>query len=73
MSPRMFALRAQLIPPTVIALATVVSLGPHLLILAYHLAGAVPPADVLLFCPLLHHAAAVNHPSTWTLNAPPLT
>ena len=72
-SPMMFAFRAQLIPPTVIALATLASLGPHLLILAYHLAGAVPPAGAAALLPAAApRARRSSIQSTWTLNAPPL-
>jgi hypothetical protein len=62
---------AQLIPPVVIALALVASLGPHLLILGYHVVGAAPPSELLLFCPL-HHATSAHSASSWTLQAKPL-
>ncbi len=63
--------RAHLIPPAVIALATLLSLGPHLLILGYHLVGAPPPAELLLFCPL-HHGAPAPPSRSWSLDAKPL-
>jgi hypothetical protein len=36
----------------VFAIATLASLGPHLLMLGYSVAGAKPPATLLLVCPL---------------------
>jgi hypothetical protein len=63
--------RAQVIPPAVIAVATLASLGPHLLILGYHLAGAAPPSELLLFCPL-HHLGSTPTASSWSLHAKPL-
>jgi hypothetical protein len=63
--------KAQLIPPLVIALATVASLGPHLLILGCHVVGATPPAELLLFCPL-HHAEHAQQAQTWSLDVKPL-
>jgi len=59
------------IAPTVLGLATLLSLGPHLLMLGYHVAGASPPAELVLFCPL-HHLADAHRASTWTLRARPL-
>jgi hypothetical protein len=63
--------RAQLIPPAAIALATLLSLGPHLLILGYQVAGTAPPAELLLLCPL-HHAQSVHQASAWSVAAKPL-
>jgi hypothetical protein len=63
--------RAQVIPPVVVALATIASLGPHLLILGAHALGATPPAALLLFCPL-HHTEAAHHAAGWSLSAKPL-
>jgi hypothetical protein len=63
--------RAHVIPPTVIVLALVASLGPHLLMLGYHLAGAAPPSELLLLCPL-HHGGSVHTATSWTLHAKPL-
>ena len=34
------------------ALATLGSFGPHLMMLGYKVAGAAPPATLLFFCPL---------------------
>jgi hypothetical protein len=63
--------RAQLIPPTVIALALLVSVGPHLLMLGYHVAGAAPPSELLLLCPL-HHLTSAHSAPSWTVPAKPL-
>jgi hypothetical protein len=63
--------RAQLIPPAVIALAMLASLGPHLLMLGYHVAGVAPPSELLLLCPL-HHLTAAHAASSWALHAKPL-
>lgn len=52
--------RGHLIPPAIIALALLASLGPHLLMLGHHVAGAAPPSELLLFCPLHHITSA--HP-----------
>jgi hypothetical protein len=64
-------LNAHVIPPTVIVLALLVSLGPHLLMLGYHLAGAAPPSELLLLCPL-HHGGSTHPAASWTLPARPL-
>jgi len=53
----------------VFTLATGVSLGPHLLMLGYAVAGARPPAALLLLCPL-HHLQAAR--PAFALHAPPL-
>jgi hypothetical protein len=63
--------RAHVIPPTVIVLALLVSFGPHLLMLGYHLAGAAPPAELLLVCPL-HNGGSAHPAPSWTLHAKPL-
>jgi hypothetical protein len=55
----------------VFALATVGTLGPHMMMLGYKLAGARPPAELLLFCPL-HRLDASHEGSSWTLSAKPL-
>lgn len=47
---------------TALLLASVVSLGPHLALLGYQLAGARPPAALLFLCPL-HHLVAAQPPS----------
>jgi hypothetical protein len=41
-----------LIVGVVMALATLGSFGPHLMMLGYKVAGAAPPATLLFFCPL---------------------
>jgi hypothetical protein len=63
--------RAQLIPPAVIVLATLASFGPHLLMLGYHVAGAAPPSELLLLCPL-HHVTSVHPVPSWMVHAKPL-
>lgn len=45
----------------VLAFGTLLSLGPHLLILGYKAAGARPPATLLLLCPL-HQLSAPRAP-----------
>ncbi len=42
----------QIVVVLVFAVATLASLGPHLLMLGYSVAGAKPPAALLLICPL---------------------
>lgn len=64
--------RAQLISPAIIALSLLVSLGPHLLTLGYHVAGAPPPSELLLLCPL-HHLTSAHPAPAWTVPAKPLT
>jgi hypothetical protein len=54
----------------VFALATIGSFGPHMIMLGYTLAGAKPPAELLLFCPL--HRLNAPQPPSWTLSAKPL-
>ncbi len=63
--------RAQLIPPIVIAVAILASLGPHLLMLGYHVAGVAPPSALLLLCPL-HHLTSAPPAPAWTIHAKPL-
>jgi hypothetical protein len=63
--------RAQLIPLAVVVLATLASFGPHLLMLGYHVAGAAPPSELLLLCPL-HHVTAAHPAPSWTVHAKPL-
>ena len=55
----------------VFALATAASLGPHLLMLGYSVAGAKPPAALLFVCPL-HRVDAPPAPR-FVLKAKPLT
>ncbi|HEY5429007.1 MAG TPA: hypothetical protein VIK04_07790 [Solirubrobacteraceae bacterium] len=55
----------------VFTFATLVSLGPHLMILGYQVAGATPPAGLLLLCPL-HRLEAERAPAL-VLHARPLT
>ena len=60
-----------LVVAVVFAVATLASLGPHLMILGYSVAGARPPAALLFICPLhrLDHPAAHG----FALKAKPLT
>jgi hypothetical protein len=60
-----------LVVAVVFALATIASLGPHLLMLGYSVAGAKPPAALLFVCPL-HRADAGSAPH-FVLKARPLT
>jgi hypothetical protein len=55
----------------VFTLATLGSLGPHMVMLGYKLAGVRVPAAILLFCPLHHLSESGSH--TWKLSAKPLT
>ena len=55
----------------VFAVATLASLGPHLLMLGYSVAGAKPPAALLLVCPL--HRLDTPPPHSFVLKAKPLT
>lgn len=55
----------------VFALATVASLGPHLLMLGYSVAGAKPPPALLFVCPL--HRADAGPAQHFVLKAKPLT
>ena len=41
-----------LVVAVVFAVATLASLGPHLMMLGYSVAGARPPAALLFVCPL---------------------
>jgi hypothetical protein len=63
----------QIVVAIVFVLATVASLGPHLLILGYGVAGARPPAALLLVCPLHRLDSSPAHPSPrLVLHAKPL-
>jgi hypothetical protein len=55
----------------VFALATLASLGPHLLMLGYSVAGARPPSALLFVCPL--HRLDTGHAHEFVLKAKPLT
>jgi hypothetical protein len=55
----------------VFALATVASLGPHLLMLGYSVAGAKPPSALLFVCPL--HRLDARPAPEFVLKARPLT
>ena len=55
----------------VFALAMVASLGPHLLMLGYSVAGAQPPTALLFVCPL--HRVDTGHAPEFVLKAKPLT
>jgi hypothetical protein len=52
----------QIVVAIVFVLATFASLGPHLLILGYGVAGARPPAELLLVCPLHRLESSPAHP-----------
>jgi hypothetical protein len=60
-----------LVVATVFAAATLASLGPHLLMLGYSVAGAKPPPALLFVCPL--HRLDTPHARTFVLKAKPLT
>ncbi|HEX3689679.1 MAG TPA: hypothetical protein VHV28_08280 [Solirubrobacteraceae bacterium] len=60
-----------LVVAMVFAVATLASLGPHLLMLGYSVAGAQPPAAVLYICPL--HRLDTGHARPFVLKAKPLT
>jgi hypothetical protein len=60
-----------LVAAVVFALATAASLGPHLLMVGYSVAGARPPAALIFVCPL--HRLDGGHPREFTLRAKPLT
>jgi hypothetical protein len=60
-----------LVVAMVFAVATLASLGPHLLVLGYSVAGARPPSALLLVCPL--HRLDTPHAQTFALKAKPLT
>lgn len=55
----------------VFAVATLASLGPHILMLGYRVAGTNPPPALLFICPL--HRLDTPQPHTFVLNAKPLT
>jgi hypothetical protein len=55
----------------VFVVATLASLGPHLLMLGYSVAGAKPPAALLFVCPL--HRLDSGHAHSFVLKAKPLT
>jgi hypothetical protein len=61
----------QALVATVFALATVASLGPHVLMLGYQATGSRPPAELLLLCPL-HRLEPARAPAL-TVHAKPLT
>jgi hypothetical protein len=64
----------QVVVVLVFVLATVASLGPHLLILGYGVAGARPPAELRLLCPLHYLDSHPAHPAQrLVLQAKPLT
>ncbi len=60
-----------LVVAVVFAVATLASLGPHLLMLGYSVAGARPPAALLLICPL--HRLDTPQTHSFVLKAKPLT
>jgi hypothetical protein len=60
-----------LVVAVVFAVATLASLGPHLLMLGYRVAGSTPPAAVLFICPLHRLDTPPAHP--FVLKAKPLT
>ncbi len=55
----------------VFAVAMLASLGPHLLMLGYSVAGAKPPTALLFVCPL--HRLDTGHAGEFVLKAKPLT
>jgi hypothetical protein len=58
------------VAPVVLALAMLASLGPHLAILGYEMAGARPPATLVFFCPL--HSRSRSDPAPqWSVHAKP--
>ena len=61
----------RLVATVVLVLATLASLGPHLLMVGYSVAGAKPPAALIFVCPL--HRLDAGHPRDFTLRAKPLT
>ncbi|HEY1714588.1 MAG TPA: hypothetical protein VGG07_16930 [Solirubrobacteraceae bacterium] len=63
-----------LVVAVVFAVATLASLGPHLMMLGYSVAGAKPPAALLLVCPLHRlDASGHSHAQPFVLTAKPLT
>ncbi len=63
-----------LVVALVFAVATLASLGPHLMMLGYSVAGAKPPGALLLVCPL-HRLDTSGHSQAqpFALKAKPLT
>ena len=61
----------QLVCAVIFALAMVASLGPHLLMLGYSVAGAKPPPALLFVCPL--HRLDAGPATQFVLKAKPLT
>jgi hypothetical protein len=61
----------QAVVAVVFTCATLLSLGPHLMMLGYRVAGATPPAALLLLCPL--HRLGAGHAPALVLHARPLT
>jgi len=59
-----------LVVAVVFAVATLASIGPHLLMLGYSVAGVRPPAALLFVCPLHRLDAPSAHP--FVLKAKPL-
>ena len=62
---------SQVVVAVVFALATLASLGPHLLMLGYSVAGAKPPVALLFVCPL--HRLDNGNAREFVLKAKPLT
>jgi hypothetical protein len=60
-----------LVVAVVFAVATLASLGPHLMMLGYSVAGARPPAALLFVCPL--HRLDAPHAQGFALRAKALT
>jgi hypothetical protein len=60
-----------LVVAVVFAAATLASIGPHLMILGYSVAGARPPAALLFICPL--HRLDRPQAHGFVLKAKPLT
>jgi hypothetical protein len=60
-----------IVAAVIFALATLASLGPHLLILGYSVAGAKPPPALLLVCPLHRLDSSPAH--KFVLKAKPLS
>ena len=61
----------QAVVAVVFTCATLLSMGPHLLMLGYKMAGAAPPAALLLLCPL--HQIEARETPRFTLHVRPLT
>jgi hypothetical protein len=61
----------QIVVAVVFAIATLASLGPHLLMLGYSVAGAQPPPALLLVCPL--HRLDTPPAHQFVLKAKPLS